>query len=120
MDTHPGHGARSGCAVVSGEIAFGCAISEDRKHSSIVAAGRSASGKILVDLAPFYAHPRGLVARMEALYAKHDPVAVAVNPKSQSATLVKQLAEVGIVVTGMSVEDVVVAHAEFLDLLNDG
>jgi hypothetical protein len=105
---------------VSGEIAFGAAISEDRKHGSIVAAGRSASGKILVDLAPFYDHPRGLVARMETLYAKHDPVAVAVNPKSQSATLVKQLAEVGIIVTQLSTEDVAVAHGEFLDLVNDG
>lgn len=105
---------------MSGEVAFGAAISENRKHGSIVAAGRSASGKVLVDLAPFYDHPRGLVARMETLYAKHDPVAVAVNPKSQSATLVKQLADAGIVVVQSSVEDVVVAHGEFLDLVNDG
>lgn len=102
------------------EVAFGCAISEDRKHGSIVAAGRSPSGKVLVDLSPFYDHPRGLVARMEALCAAHDPVAVVVNPKSQSATLVRQLADVGIVVTSMSVDDVVVSHAEFLDLVGDG
>jgi hypothetical protein len=106
---------------VSGEVAFGCAISEDRKHGSIVAAGREKDGpRILVDLAPFYDHPRLLVARMEVLYARHDPVAVVVNPKSQSATLVKQLAEAGIVVTQMKTEDVAVAHGEFLDLVNDG
>jgi len=106
---------------VSGEVAFGAAISEDRKHGSIVAAGRERDGsRILVDLDPFYDHPRLLVPRMEALYAKHDPVCVVVNPKSQSATLVKALADVGIVVVQMSVEDVIVAHAEFLDLVHDG
>jgi hypothetical protein len=105
---------------VSGEVAFGCAISEDRKHGSIVAAGRSATGKILVDLAPFYDHPRLLVARMGALYAKHDPVAVVVNPKSQSGTLVKPLADAGVLVLQMTAQDVAVAHGEFLDLVNDG
>jgi hypothetical protein len=105
---------------MSGEVAFGCAISEDRKHGSIVAAGRSASGKILVDLAPFYGPPRLLVARMGVLYTKHDPVAVAVNPKSQSGTLVKPLADIGIVVLQMTAQDVAVGHGEFLDLVNDG
>jgi hypothetical protein len=105
---------------VSGEVAFGCAISEDRQHGSIVAAGRSGSGKVLVDLAPFYSHPRLLVARMDALYVKHDPVAVVVNPKSQSGTLVKPLAEAGIVVLQPTAQDVAVAHGEFLDLVNDG
>jgi hypothetical protein len=102
------------------EVAFGCAISEDRKHGSIVAAGRSASGKILVDLSPFYDHPRLLVARMEILYAKHDPVAVVVNPKAQSGTLIRPLADAGILVTEPDTQDVAVAHGEFLDLVNDG
>jgi hypothetical protein len=101
-------------------VAFGAAISEDRKHGSIVAAGRSGSGKILVDLSPFYDHPRLLVARMAVLYARHDPVAVVINAKSQSATLLKPLADEGIVVTEMTTEDVVVGHGEFLDLVNDG
>lgn len=105
---------------MNGEVAFACAISEDRKHGSIVAAGRSQSGKVLVDLAPFYDHPRLLVARMEVLYAKHDPVAVVVNPKAQSGTLIRPLAEIGIVVTEPSTQDVAVAHGEFLDLVNDG
>ena len=105
---------------MTGEVAFACAISEDRKYGSIVAAGRSQSGKVLVDLAPFYAHPRLLVARMDELYTKHDPVAVVVNPKSQSGTLVKPLFEAGIVVLEPSAQDVAVAHGEFLDLVNDG
>ena len=101
-------------------VAFGCAISEDRQHGSIVAAGRSGSGKILVDLAPFYGHPRLLVARMGVLYEKHDPVAVVVNPKSQSGTLVKPLADAGVLVLQVTAQDVAVAHGEFLDLVNDG
>jgi hypothetical protein len=105
---------------VSGEVAFGAAISEDRKHGSIVAAGRSASGKILIDLAPFYDHPRRLAARMNGLYVKHDPVAVIVNPKSQAGTLIKPLADLGIIVTQPDTQDVAVAHGEFLDLVNDG
>lgn len=105
---------------MSGEVAFGAAISEDRKHGAIVAAGREKDGsRAGVDLV-WYDHPRLLVRRMDELYMKHDPVAVAVNPKSQSATLVKALADVGIVVVEMKAEDVAVAHGEFLDLVNDG
>lgn len=106
---------------MSGEVAFGAAISEDRKRGAIVAAGREQGGtRILVDLAPFYDHPRLLVARMEQLWEKHDPVAVAVNPKSQSATLVGALAEIGILVKQPTAEDMAVAHGKFLDLTNDG
>lgn len=104
---------------MSGEVAFGLAISEDRRHGSIVAAGRSGSGKVLVDLAPFYGHPRLLVARMAALYEKHDPVAVVVNAKAQSGTLIEPLKNAGIIAVQPTAEDVAVAHGEFLDLVND-
>ena len=104
---------------MSGEIAFGIAISEDRKHCSIVAAGREQGGtRIVVDLV-WYDHPRGAVARMIGLSERHDPVDVVVNPKSQSGTLVKPLAEAGILVTLLTTQDVAVAHGEFLDLVGD-
>ena len=118
-----GQVGRCGClagAAVSGEVAFACAISENREHGSVVAAGRSQSGKVLVDLSPFYDHPRLLVARMGELYVKHDPVAVVVNPKAQSGTLIKPLAEAGIIVIEPSTQDVAEAHGNFLDLVNDG
>jgi hypothetical protein len=106
---------------VSGEVAFGAAISEDRKLASVVAAGRSAaSGKVLVDLAPYYGHPRAVVARLGELYEKHDPVAVVVNAKAQSGTLVEPLKTAGIIAVLPSAEDVAVAHGQFLDLVNDG
>ena len=107
-----------GVQRLTGEVAFGCHISEDRKHAAVVAAGRdSVSGKILVDLGPFYDHPRSVIARLAKLSIDHDPVAVCVNPKSQSATLLKPAAEAGIMLRLLSVEDVVVAHGEFLDLV---
>jgi hypothetical protein len=105
---------------VSGEVAFGAAISEDRKVASVVAAGRAQSGKVLVDLAPYYGHPRDVVARLAELYEKHDPVAVVVNAKAQSGTLVEPLKNAGIVAVLPSAEDVAVAHGQFLDLVNDG
>ena len=103
-----------------GEVAFAAAISENRKRGSILAAGRSDAGKILVDLSPFYGAPKLLPARMDALYMAHAPVDVVVNPKSQSGTLVKAFAELGIIVTEPTAEDVAVAHGEFLDLVNNG
>jgi hypothetical protein len=105
---------------MSGEVALAAAISEDRKHCAIVASGREKDGtRLVVDLV-WYDHPRGAVARMLGLWEKHDPVAVVVNPKSQSGTLVKPLGEAGILVTVVTAQDVAVAHGEFLDAVNDG
>jgi hypothetical protein len=105
---------------VSGPVAFGVAISEDRRHCAIVAAGRERGGsRVVVDLV-WYDHPGGAVKRLTGLWEKHDPVAVVVNPKSQSGTLVKPLGEAGIGLTLMTAQDVAVAHGEFLDLVRDG
>jgi hypothetical protein len=105
---------------VSGEVALGVAISEDRKHCAIVASGREKDGtRLVVDLV-WYDHPRGAVARLAGLAEKHDPVDVAVYPKSQSGTLVKPLFEAGILVKELTAQDVAVAHGEFLDAVNDG
>ena len=104
---------------MSGEVTFACEISEDRKHAAIVAAGREAGGtRVVVDLV-FYEHPRGAVAKLAALWEKHDPVATVVDPRSQAATLLHPLAEAGVLVTEPATADVAVAHGEFLDLLRD-
>ena len=105
---------------MSGEVALAAEISEDRKRCAIVAAGREKDGpRLLVDLA-WYDHPRGAVARLVQLEAKHDPVAVVVDGRSQSATLIRPLADAGIIVVQPVTADVAVAHGEFLDLVNDG
>jgi len=105
---------------VSGEVAFAAEISQDRRHAAIVAAGRESGGtRIVVDLV-WYDHPRGVVARLSGLWAKHDPVAVVIDPRSQAGTLLKPLAEAGILVTEPGTADVSTAHGSFLDLVNDG
>lgn len=110
----------AGGAVVSGEVAFAAEISEDRKRCAIVAAGREVDGtRVLVDLV-WYEHPRGAVDRLSELWARHDPVAVVVDPRSQAGTLLKPLAEAGILVTEPSTAEVVAAHGMFLDAVNDG
>jgi hypothetical protein len=113
---------------VSGEVAFACEISEQcschggkgRQHAAVVAAGRAEDGRVLVDLAPFYGHPRDVVAKLAELYLKHDPVAVVIDPRSQAGTLLRPLAEAGVLVREPSTAEVVAAHGEFLDLVNDG
>jgi hypothetical protein len=112
---------------VNGEVAFSVEISDDctchpgkaRRHCAIVAAGRGASGRIVADLV-WYEHPRGAVARMTELSEKHDPLAVVITEKSQSATLLKPLADAGVWVTPVMQPDTAVAHGEFLDLVAEG
>jgi hypothetical protein len=103
---------------VSGEVAVAAAISEDRQHASVVLASRG-DGKIVVDL-DYYDHPRGVIARLSELYEERDPVAVVVNAKAQSGTLVEPLRNAGIIALLPSAEDVAVAHGQFLDLVADG
>ena len=101
-------------------VTFGAEISEDRKRCAIVAAGREVDGtRLLVDLV-WYDHPRGAVARLVQLEEKHDPVNIAITERSQSATLLSPLADAGIVVRAVTSDKAVVAHGEFLDLVNDG
>ena len=105
---------------MSGEVAFGCEISEDRKRAAVVASGREKDGtRVVVDLV-WYDHPRGAVGRLAELWAKHDPVSVVVDPRSQAGTLLRPLAEAGVLVREPSTAEVVIAHGEFLDLVNDG
>jgi hypothetical protein len=105
---------------VSGEIALAVEISEDRKHAAIVATGREKDGtRLVVDLV-WYDHPRDAVGRLAALGTKHDSVATVVDPRSQAGTLLRPLAEAGVLVREPSTAEVVAAHGEFLDLVNDG
>jgi len=76
---------------VSGEVAFACEISEDRRKAAVVASGR-----------------------------EQDGTRVVVDPRSQAATLLRPLADAGVFVTEPGTADVVVAHGEFLDLVRDG
>jgi hypothetical protein len=102
------------------DVAFGCEISEDRAYCSLVIAGRAAdSAGYTVDLA-WRDHPRGAVLELEQLVEQWQPVDVVIDEKSESCTLVKPLAVVGVAVRTVSILDVATAHAEFLDMVKDG
>jgi hypothetical protein len=96
------------------ECAFGMEISEDRARCAIAKAWREGPGRMAVKVVWRGAPPVAPTV-MDALYVADDPVDVAMDPRSQSATLCSQLAELGIVVKRLGPEDVAVAHGEFMD-----
>lgn len=97
------------------QVAFGAEISENRLRCAVAKAYR-ADGRITVEVV-WYDLPAGAPAFLDDRYMTEDPVAIALDPKSQSATLIKPLGERGVPVTKLSAEDVAVAHGEFIDLV---
>lgn len=104
---------------MSGEFALAAAISEDRQHASVAVARQGSPGKVRVDIR-FYGHPRLVVAWLSGAYAFSEPVALVVNPKSQSATLIEPLRAEGIIACEPTAEEVATAHGEFLDAIDGG
>ncbi len=96
------------------ECAFGIEISEDRSRCAIAKAWREGPGRMAVKVV-WHGPPPVAPTVMDALYVADDPVEVALDPRSQSATLCRQLAELGIVAKRLGAEDVAVAHGEFMD-----
>lgn len=101
------------------ECALGIEISEDRSKCAIAKAWREAPGRMAVKLV-WHGPPPVAPTVTDALYVADDPVAVAVDPRSQSATLCAQLAELGVMVKRLGAEDVAVAHGEFMDAASAG
>src|SRR5215813_9489605 len=101
------------------ECAFGIEISEDRSRCAIAKAWRENPGLMAVKLV-WHGPPPVAPTVMDALYMADDPVDVAMDPRSQSATLCGQLADLGIVVKRLGAEEVAVAHGEFMDAASAG
>lgn len=101
------------------EVAFGTEISEDRSSCAVAKAWRQDDGRVAVKIV-WRGVPAVAPEVLDALYVSEEPVGVAVDPRSQSATLCAQLAEKGIIARRLGAEDVAVAHGEFLDLLPKG
>lgn len=97
------------------ECAFGVEISTDRQRCAVAKAYR-ADDRITVEII-YYGPPAGAAEFLGERYAADDPVGTALDPKSQTATLIKPLTELGLPVTRLSAEDVAVAHGEFMDLV---
>jgi hypothetical protein len=101
------------------ECALGVEIGEARDHVSIAAAGYMDADFVLVELAA-YLDGTDPTAEVLRLRAERTVTAVAVDPHSPGATLVKPLTDAGIMLTQLSTHDVAVAHGEFLDLVASG
>ena len=101
------------------ECALGTEISEDRSRCAVAKAWRESPGRLAVKIV-WHGITAAAPDVLDALYVADDPVEVALDPKSQSATLCSPLAERGIVVKRLGAEDVAVAHGEFLDLATTG
>lgn len=101
------------------ECALGAEISQDRSRCAVARAWRESPARLAVKVA-WHGVQAAAADVLDALYVAVDPVGVALDPKSPSATLCGQLAERGIVVTRLGPEDVAVAHGEFMDLVATG
>lgn len=99
--------------------AFGAEISESRQKCAVGKAYRSDDGRLTIEVI-FYDSPAGAAAFIAGRFASDDPVAVALDPHSQSGTLARPLRDLGVTVTRLSSEDVAVAHGEFRDLADNG
>jgi hypothetical protein len=102
------------------EVALGVEISEDRDHTSVAAAGYGADGALVVELACYLDGPDAGVNAVVSLRAAVSVLAVAVDPRSPGATLIRPLESAGVTVTQLSTPDVVVAQGEFMDALKGG
>jgi hypothetical protein len=102
------------------EVALGVEISEDRDHTSVCAAGYGPGGGAVVELAAYLDGPDAGVAEVLSLRATQTVLAVAVDPRSPGATVIRALETAGVIVTKLSTSDVVVAQGEFTDALKRG
>jgi hypothetical protein len=118
------------------EYALGIEIAEDRRHTSVVPAGAVEGDVMLVDLQAYVDGPDATSVVLELLGERKAPEAdedrfpsrklraVAIDPHSPAATLIKPLTDplrnAGVKLLEPSTSDVVVAHGNFLDTLAAG
>jgi hypothetical protein len=118
------------------EYALGIDIAEDRRHTSVVAAGAVEGDLLLVDLVAYVDRPDATGVVVELLEERKAPPsdehrfpprkvrAVAIDPHSPAATLIKPLTDplrnAGVKLLEPSTSDVVVAHGNLLDTLAAG
>jgi hypothetical protein len=101
------------------ESALAWEISEDRRHTSVVAAGRLPGDLILLELVHYLAGTDPVAAVLE-LQDQRPVVVVAVDPHSPGATTIGPLEDAGVKVTTLTSSDLAVAHGLFLDTLAAG
>jgi hypothetical protein len=101
------------------EVALALEIAEDRRHTSIVAAGRLEGDLVLLELAAYLEGTDPVPAVVE-LRSQRTVLATVVDPHSNAATCIAPLEAAGVEVTKPTSSDLVVAHGGFLDALAAG
>src|SRR5260221_8594889 len=86
-----------------GECALGAEISQGRSRCAVAKAWRESVSRLAVKVA-WHGVTGAAADVVDALYVADDPVSVALDPRSPSATLCGQLAERGIVVVRLGPE----------------
>jgi hypothetical protein len=111
--------ARTERRVTVADAALALEISEDRAHTSVVAAGHLDEDLILLELAAYISgtDPAAVVAE---LGRQPKPMAIVIDAHSNAATLLKPLEDAGFKITQPTSVDLVVAHGHLLDLLAAG
>jgi hypothetical protein len=104
------------------EVALGIEISTDRSHTSIACAGRGGDGRIVVELAAYLegTDHAGTVRDMVVGRGKSKVLAVMLDPRSPTSTLVEPLEELRVDITSADWHVMAAAHGDFADLLKAG
>jgi hypothetical protein len=111
--------ARADRRTIVAECAIALEISEDRQHTSIVAAGHLPGDLVLLELAA-YLDGTDPVAAVLALREERTVLTVAIDPHSHATTTIGPLEDAGVTITKPNSVDLVTAHGNFLDLLAAG
>jgi hypothetical protein len=101
------------------EITIAIEISEDRRRTSVVAAGKMPGGLVLLELCAYLAGTDPTAAVLQ-LQRERTVLAVVVDPHSPGATSIAPLEAAGVKVAKPSSSDLAVAHGSFLDGLDAG
>jgi hypothetical protein len=101
------------------EVAIALEVSEDRRHTSIVAAGHLDGDLVLLELAAYLDGTDPVPAVLE-LRSARSVLATVVDPHSHAATCIRPLQAAGVEMTTPASSDLVVAHGGFLDALAAG
>lgn len=100
------------------DVAVALEVAEDRRHTSVVMAGRLPHDQVLLDLV--YLAGTDAVGVVQELHEQHTVVRVVVDPHSNAATLIRPFEAADVTVTRPTSSDLAEAHGLFLDTLAAG
>jgi hypothetical protein len=97
-------------------VVLGVEVSEDRQHTSVVAAGRLEGG-LVYELVAYLTGTPGAVEEITSLHGRWEVLGVVIDPMGGATTLRRPLQAIaGVRVVEPATADVKVAHGEFVDL----